>query len=413
MPKKDVLLARQPIFDRKLNTYAYELLFRPNMIDADAKQVDCDQATSMVMLNAFTEIGIQNLVGQHKAFINFTRNLILNPPPFTYKEIVIEVLEDIKPDKEIIESLTRLRKSGYLIALDDFIYHESLLPLVDLAHIIKVDVLALSAEQLAEHINLLKQQDVLLLAEKVETQEMQQYCMELGFDYFQGYFLSKPKNIKGRKIPANKLVIMQLLADLQKPDISSEQLHLTLSKDPGLSFKMLRLINSAAYRRPNKIESLYRAIILIGLNNIKRLASLLALSNLDDKPSALHEETMIRAKMCEFLGKRVFSKDVDLFFTVGMFSMLEAFFDAPMEELLESISLTSQMNDALLHREGILGFVLSTCEAYEQGNWQAIDWVRLKSHGLSINDVKDSYLESLEWSMSTGGFVSQTPKATT
>ncbi len=405
MQKKDVLLARQPIFDRKLNTYAYELLFRPNITESNNGLVDSDQATSMVMLNAYTEIGIQNLVGEHKAFINFTRNLILSPPPFTNKEIVIEVLEDISPDEEIIKSLADLKKKGYLIALDDFIYHDSLLPLVELAHIIKVDVLALSQDQLFEHVTLLKKHDVLLLAEKVETQEMQEYCMDLGFDYFQGYFLSKPKTITGKKIPANKLVVMQLLADLQSPDINSDKLHDTLSKDPGLSFKMLRLINSAAYRRPHKIESLHRAIILIGSNNIKRWASLLALTNLDDKPSALHEETMLRAKMCEFLGKRIQSNEDDLFFTLGMLSMLEAFFDAPMKKLLESVSLTNEMNEALLERKGLLGFVLSTCESYEQGRWDNIDWKGLKKQGLSINDVREAYLESLEWTMETGGVV--------
>lgn len=405
MSKKDILLARQPIFDRKLNTYAYELLFRSNAPKGEESPIDGDQATSLVMLNAFTEIGIQNVVGEHKAFINFTRNLILSPPPFTNQEVVIEVLEDIVPDAEIIQSLTELRETGYTIALDDFIYHSSLLPLVELAHIIKVDVLALTQDELLEHVNLLKQQDVLLLAEKVETQEMYEHCMSLGFDFFQGYFLSKPKTLKGNKIPANKLVVMQLLADLQSPDIEAEKLHNTLSKDPGLSFKMLRLINSAAYRRPNKIDSLYRAIILIGLTNIKRWASLLALSNLDDKPNALHEETMLRAKMCEFLGKRIQADEVDLFFTVGMLSMLEAFFDTPLEELLNSISLSDEMNAALLRREGALGFVLSVCESYEQGKWSNIDWQGLKKYELSILDVKEAYLESVQWAMETGGIV--------
>lgn len=159
------------------------------------------------------------------------------------------------------------------------------------------------------------------------------------------------------------------------------------------------MINSAAFRRLNKIESLYRAILLIGPKNIKHWASLLALSSMDDKPHALHEQTMLRAKMCEFLGEKIRAEQKDLFFTVGMFSMLDAFFDTPMKDLLASISLSDEINKALLTQEGVLGIVLQLSIAYEQGRWGDIDWQGMSKHGLSIEDVKDAYLKSLRWSM--------------
>ena len=265
-------------------------------------------------------------------------------------------------------------------------------------------MLAHTEHELTKQVKILKQYPVELLAEKVESQEMYNRCKDLGFKYFQGYFLSKPLIVKGRVTPANKLVVMQLISELQSPETSDPNvLNKTISRDPSLSFKLLRMINSAAYRRPNKIESLYRAILLIGPAQIKHWASLLALSNLDDKPHALHEQTMLRAKMCEFLGEKVSAEKKDLFFTVGMFSMLDAFFDKPLEELLSSISLADEINDALLHQAGVLGFVLNVSRAYEQGNWGEIDWQGLTEHGISIEDVKNAYLESLQWSMEASG----------
>ncbi len=406
MQQEETLLARQPIFNAKLDIYAYELLFRPATGGLESGVIDGDQATSTVMLNAFSEVGINNLVAENKVFINFTRNLILTPPPFSNQEIVIEVLEDIAPDPEVLQGLERLRQQGFTIALDDFAYDESLIPLIKLADIIKVDVLALNDEELDSNMLKLRDYPVKLLAEKVETQEMFQRCKELGFDYFQGYFLSKPILVKGRVIPANKLVVMKLIADLHSPETSDPGvLHDTISSDTTLSYKLLKMINSAAYRRPRKIESLYRAILLIGPNNIKHWASLLALSNLDDKPHVLHEQTMLRAHMCENLGSIVDNNKKDLFFTVGMMSMLDAFFDAPLNELLSSISLTDDINAALLEGEGPLGFVLSTTLAYEQGSWGDIDWSGLSQHGLTIKDVKKAYLDSLQWSIDTSSAV--------
>lgn len=397
MSQENILLARQPIYDIHLNICAYELLFRADHHGQDFNEIGADAATSTVIFNAFSEVGIHNVVGEHRAFINFTRNLILDPPPFTSGEIVIEVLEDIQPDPEILESLQQFKKQGYTIALDDFKYHESLQPFVDLADIIKIDVLALTQDELIAHAAMLQSDKVQLLAEKVETQEMYNFCKELGFSYFQGYFLSRPKAVKGRKVPADKLVVMKLLSELQSPDINPQMLNDTISKDAALSFKLLRMVNSAAYRRPNKIESLYRAILLIGLKDIKHWASLLALSSLDDKPHALAELTMTRAKMCELIGTHIHSEQSDLFYTVGMFSMLDAYFDTPLEVLLESMSFTDEINDALLKHEGMLGFVLKTAIAYENGEWGKIDWEGLSCYRLSIPDIKEAYLESLQW----------------
>ena len=396
MKEEELLLARQPIFDTELNVHAYELLFRSDAGDR-GDDLDADQATSVVLLNAFSELGIENITGHHQAFINFPHNLILSTPPFSPEDVVIEVLETVTPEPEILNALQALKQRGFTIALDDFVYREDLKPLVELADIVKVDVLELSETEIEQQVTQLRAFNVKLLAEKVETQTMFDFCQALGFDYFQGYFLSKPRNFSGRVIPPNKLIVMELLAELQKPDITPEDLLDVISKDPSLGYKMLRIINSAAYRRPQEIESLHRAILLLGPMVIKHWASMLALSNLSDKPHALREQTMLRAKVCELMGNNISTSVADQCFTVGMFSTLDAYFDTDMTELLDMVSVSDEIKQALLQHEGIAGHILAAVVAYEKGKWGNIPWSELRQHGLSVRDAKTAYIDALAW----------------
>ena len=411
MSTENIYLARQPIFDRQLNLFGYELLFRPDISDTEesAMPFEGDQATSMVVFNALSEIGITNLVGNKKAFINFTRNHLINPPPTSPETIVIEVLEDIEPDDEVLEAIQELKTRGYIIALDDFVYEDRFESFLELADIIKVDVLAANSETLECQVERLQKYKAKLLAEKVEDAAMFHRCQLLEFNYFQGYFLSKPNLVTGEKIASNKLIVMRLLTQLQTRDIDPEKLHRIISNDPALSMKLLRMVNSAALRRVEKIESLFRAIILLGLDNIRHWATMLALSKLQDKPIALYEQTMLRARMCELLGQIIARREADIFFTVGMLSMLEAFFDTPMEELLSSISLSEENQDALLNRGGRTGLILATVQAYTEDQWQHIEWDRLLPYGINATDVRDAHLESLQWTIDTTSAIFDTP----
>ncbi|KKM25215.1 hypothetical protein LCGC14_1597270, partial [marine sediment metagenome] len=195
-----IVIARQPIFDRQYQTYAYELLFRNNSEDnaANFDQFDGDLATTKVINYSFLEFGIDNLIGNHLAFVNLTRNFILNgdPLPFAGDRVVLEVLEDIEVDDELITAVRKLAHHGYHIALDDFIFHESLRPLLEVASIVKVDILSLSEAALREHVEILKTYPVKLLAEKVETKAEFELCFELGFEYFQGYFFCRPNIVE-------------------------------------------------------------------------------------------------------------------------------------------------------------------------------------------------------------------------
>ena len=391
------LLARQPIFDGNMKVVAYELLCRNSDLKFIAS-TDGDAASSQVLLNAFTELSIEQVVGAHKAFVNFTRTLIDSPPPFNRQKLVIEILEGQQVDAAMLHSLKQLREQGYTIALDDFELDENSKNLIAYADIIKLDVLSLSPEKLRYHIEYLKPFNITLIAEKVETYEMFEQCKALGFDLFQGYFLAKPRVITGKKISENKQSVLQLLSALHDQNVPIEKIERMIARDTLLSFKLLRLVNSAAFGMSRNVESLRQAIMLLGLNKLRNWVNLLALSNLSGKPHELSVAALTRARMCEMIATKMKQRNSpDAYFTVGLLSTLDAFLDSPLEELLKSLSLSESLNNAMLSHAGPEGMVLQIVQAHEQGHWQDIDWHQLEDLGLTPNLIAEIYVDSLHW----------------
>ncbi|MFT5562633.1 MAG: EAL and modified HD-GYP domain-containing signal transduction protein [Litorivivens sp.] len=241
-------MARQPIYDREINIVAYELLFR-QYSEHEAGVIDGDAATSELLIDAFTQWDIREIVGDTRAFVNFTKALIGRPLPFDKRHLVIEVLEDVIIDDSLVQDLKRLSEDGYTIALDDFIHTEKANEILPFADIVKIDILQLTRKEIEEHVILLAPFNVQLLAEKVETYEEFEFCRKLGFEFYQGYFLCKPELISNKKIPASKLAVLQLLHKLQNPQINMQELEQIVSGDPVLSFKILKLVNSASYNK--------------------------------------------------------------------------------------------------------------------------------------------------------------------
>ena len=392
----NIYIARQPIYDAQLKVVAYELLFRSGQTTNAADFLDGDEATRNVIVNSITEIGMDQLVGPHRAFINLTHNHVLQmaeqPMPELKDRLVLEVLEDIKADKEIIEAVTKLANDGFTIALDDFIYSESLQPLVELSDIIKIDLMALTVEELEVHVKQLSNGKRKLLAEKVETKEEFERCKELGFDYYQGYFFSKPQIIKGKSLPANKVAILSLLAKLQDNESSNEELAEIISQDLTMSVRVLRYINSAQFGFSREVNSIQQAIMMLGRTTIRNLATLLSMSQIKDKPHELLIISMIRSKMAENIAKQV-KMDKEICFTIGLFSIIDTLMDQDMEVLIEGLPLTENIRAALIRHEGELGKILNCVLAYESGDWENANY-----ENLSANDIRECYLEALNWS---------------
>jgi len=386
-------IGRQPIFDAVQKVIGYELLYR-RQDQTQANISDGDQATSQIFINSFLEMGLGQVVGNHLAFVNVTRNFITNkdllPPPTS--QLVLEILEDVKIDQTIITAVRKLKQMGYLIALDDFIYHPELKPLVNVANIVKLDVQALTRAELEKHVAILKKYPIKLLAEKIETPEMFDICKELSFDYYQGYFLCKPRVLTGRRMPANRINAMRMMAELQNPGIDIKGLEKLISQDPTMSYKLMRYINSAAFALGNKIDSIHHAIVYLGEKEIRLWATLITLTGIDDKPDELITTSLIRSKMCELLTPLCTRSNKDAALIVGLFSTLDAMMDLPLPDILRPLPLSPAITDALLNRTGPYAPILDSVIAYERGEWD-----KLQCAGISKDAVTEIYLRSLAW----------------
>ena len=391
----NLYIARQPIYDRALNVIAYELLYR----DDDQNRADFvngDVATTHVMVNTFLEIGFEKLVGsERRAFINITRAFLIDtyPMPFPKEQVVLELLEDIVIDDEVVAACHRLAADGYTIALDDFVYNETSKPLLETIHIVKIDVLALGMEKSRHQVATLRPFKVKLLAEKIESYEILEQCQALGFDYFQGYFLARPNLIKQQRTPVMRLTALRTLNILQNPQAEIKDIEATIAQDVALSYKLLRYINSAAVAFPKKVDSIHQALIIAGTQCIRLWATLIVLSNISEKPHEIMVIALARAKMCELLAEKMQLKNKDSFFTVGLFSALDALMDQSLPDILAHLPLSETVNNALLNHQGKLGEVLRSVLAYEKG----MEMEEINQLGLPLNVISDAYLEAIHW----------------
>ncbi|MBN2809273.1 MAG: HDOD domain-containing protein [Deltaproteobacteria bacterium] len=398
----DAYVARQPIFNRKKKIYAYELLFRDSTANF-VPDIDGDLATGQVLSNSVINIGMEEIAGDSLSFINFTESLLLKRIPLLLpkEKIVVEILEDVKPTPELLEACREISAKGYLIALDDFIYLPELRPLIEMADIIKFDFRISTIAEITSYIRRLPNPGPKLLAEKIETNEEFAIALDLGFDFFQGYFFCRPEIIKGRQIETTQLSHLEIVALLHQDAFEFAKLDELVSRDVGISYKLLRYINSPFFARLNKISTIKQALVYMGKDELQRFMSLIAISNLSSgKPHELINLACIRGKFCELLAqlsqKRVKSSEL---FTVGIFSLLDAIMDQPMHEIISKIPLSENIALALIQKKGLLAAFLILVIAYEQGRWALVKELADK---LAIPEaaIPDLYLEACRWSNS-------------
>ncbi|WP_299176555.1 EAL and HDOD domain-containing protein [uncultured Neptuniibacter sp.] len=387
-----ILMARQPIFDRNQKVVAYELLYRTE--DAQGHALFSNsEATSEVLLNAYTSISDAGQLKQVPAFINLTRDILVEQrlPEVPKKHIVLEILEDIEPDEEVVSAVEKLHKQGYRIALDDFVYDSKFSGLLDLCQIVKVDVLEHTSEELKEQVAALRKHKVTLLAEKIENHQKLEECVDLGFKLFQGHFLSKPKVIKGKKIQGSQVALMQLIQELQNPKATPEKLEEMIIRDPALTYKLLRIVNSAGYSLVRQVESVAEAIVLLGLEQVKKWATLIAMSSSQEKPEELSRSLLIRGRMCEQIAQEKKLSNYGSYFMAGMMSGLHALLDIERDTMLEQVPLGDDIKNAVSMGQGPIGEVLRNVVNYENGDWD------LLPSDLDGNLYDSAYRSSLEW----------------
>jgi len=291
-----------------------------------------------------------------------------------------------------------LKDDGYKIALDDFVYHDHLIPFIKLADFIKIDVLALSKSEIKHQLETLKPYlnkpyNIKLIAEKVETHALYQFCSDCEFDYFQGYFFSYPEMLEQKALPSNKLVILNMINRLQEPEISSEELESILVQDITLSYKLLRYINSATFSLRREVDSIKDAIIILGINNLKNWISLILMSKvIDTKPTELIVIGMIRGKMCELLAEMLHPEIKHQMFIIGLFSVLDALMDQPLIDLLDTVILSTPIKLALLDKVGKQGEIYESVLQYEK-----CDWDELTHSDIDAPQYIQAYLGAVYW----------------
>lgn len=405
----EVFVARQPIFNNKLEVCAYEILYRMGdkadlIADGDLTTseliADGDLATSEVIAGSFLLIGLETLTGGRRAFINFTSNLLLDGTAalLPKETCAIEVLENVEPSPEILTVLHNLKRQGYCIVLDDFVFNRKLCPLVELADIVKVDFLTTPNEEKFNLVKRLGHRRIEFLAEKVETRENFELALKSGYTYFQGYFFSEPVIVSGNDIPGYKLSYLHMLQEASRSDLNFDHAESIIKRDVSLSYKLLKYINSAAFGFRTKISSIKQALVLLGILEIRRWVSLISLRGLgQDSPDEIMTNSIVRARFGELLAPKIgfpnYSYDL---FMMGMFSMIDALMGRPIEEIVQDLPISDEIKYVLLGRESCYSKPYSLIIAYEKGDWQSFTDLAA-GYQLNQKEIPGLYLEAIQW----------------
>jgi len=394
-------LARQAILNAELKTVGYELLFRDGATNTAIFE-DGTRATSTVLTNALAEFGLDAVVGNFPAWINFQAQYLLDelPIPIAPKALVIELLEDAEPSDDLIQRLRTLAKQGYRIALDDFRYRPDLVGLVEVAHIVKVDVLGRTLEDIASEVNEFKRYNVELLAEKVEHMSEYEAYRKMGFNLYQGHFVCQPELFRQKRPPANRVALLRLMSELYVADPNISKIRDLVQQDVTLSYRLLKWLNSSLFALPHPVESIQQALVMLGMNRLRNLVCLIVLARIDDRPSVLLEIALTRAR----IGERVaphFKLAPEMMFTVGLFSILDALIGMPMDQILESMPLAPEVALAITSREGACGRLLSGIQAHENG-----DWAGVTKSGLNLEILTSAWVDAIVWVRSIRSMVS-------
>ncbi len=395
---RDVFVARQPIFDRRLRVYGYELLFRSGLEDLCALAND-SQATREVMEVAWLDLGMKTLVGDKLAFVNFTRELLLGgyESVLPAQSTVIEILETIEPDDDVIAACRHLSAAGYKIALDDFVYRPGVEELVDVADIIKISLGECDPAEQCREIRRINRYST-LLAEKVETKEDYEKAVGLGFAYFQGWFFCRPETLSGRTLSGSHTMCLKLLEAVWKPELDIDALEELIGGDVSLTHRFLRFMGSATFGWAGPFTSVRHGLALLGTELTRRWVSLISLNQLaKGKPDELLVHAAVRAKICEELGPCVGLGDrrSDLFF-MGSLSLIDTMLDRPMDLVIAQLPLTEDLEGALLGQPNDLRPVLELVTAYERSQWGECE--RLCAQlGVEEPTIAGLYRDSLTW----------------
>ncbi len=395
----NIYVARQPIFDNRMKLFGYELFYRRSERNLFEGMND-DQATASLITDSYF-MGFDELVDGTRGFINFSQNLILNDSPMLLPadKLVIEIVERTEITPELVEACRRLKKAGYKLALDNFTDNEAEQPLAELADIFKVDFLSTSLASQALMIR--KYRPVPFVAMKVETADEFRRACQLGYRLFQGYFFNKPVMMGAKEIGTLGSSMVGIMEKLSKSDPNLKELAAVIEKDVELSYKLLRIANSAYFRPRVPITSIHHALMQIGLVELRRWANLLLVKGLSNTDNAeMVKLSLIRGRMMALYSQAAgIRRGESDYFLTGMFSSIDALLDEPMDKILSRLPLTEAVQTALRGEPGPLRAALDAILAFERAEWETVD-AFLQAAGQPEGSLTPLYLEALKWQQS-------------
>lgn len=397
----EIFLGRQPILDRKHGLCAYELLFRSSSQNS-AMVEDNLVASARVISHAFTDLGLEQALGPYKGFVNCDASLLLSDvlEILPADKIVLEVLETVEITPTIVERCKELKARGFTLALDDFVnFEEKFRPMLELVDIVKIDLPQLKPGELKTVVQKLKPWPIKLLAEKVDSRQLADECLELGFTYFQGFYFARPTIVAGRKLGHSQLALMHLLS-LVMEDADTMELEAVFKHEPGLTVNLMRLTNSVATGCRVHVTSLRHAISVLGRRQLQRwLQLLLYTTSASGTMSPLMVMAATRGRLMELLAEQTGGNRemVDQGFMTGILSLMPALMSAPMEEILKNINLAPAVHGALQEGKGSLGAMLRLVEALESGDGAAAHAELKNLPGITNAIVNANLTEALRW----------------
>jgi EAL and modified HD-GYP domain-containing signal transduction protein len=395
----DLFVARQPIFDRHRTVVAYELLFRSGLENAFGRN-DPAKASLQMMNTTLLGFGLDALVGDKGAFFNASRDVLVNEQwaVLPARQSVIEVLETVEPDAQVVGACAALKRAGYRVALDDFVFrpeYEALLPYTDY---IKVDFLATREPDRASVARRFAARGIQMLAEKVENYQEFEQGLAAGYQFFQGYFFCRPEMVTGKDIAPIKSNLLRLIQEVNRPEVDFERLETIIKQEVALSVKLLRYLHSAGFGWKHEVATIGQALRVLGERPTRKWASLVALTLIgEDKPAELVTTSLVRAQFCEELGAHVPLPETraDLFLT-GLLSTLDALLDRPLELLLDQMSVSDEIRHALLGGDNHLGATLALAVAYDRADWAGVEGLAGRI-GFPEIQVPDAYRRAVDW----------------
>ena len=398
------LIGRQPILNRNEEIVAYELLFRSVDSPDMATVTDSSRATASVIINTLSEFGLDQILGPHRGFINVDLDLLMNDnieilPP---ERVVLELLETILVTPDLVERCRVLKQKGFVFALDDHIFDPCYHELYHLAEIVKLDLIQTPVGELPAMVANFRPYPVKLLAEKVESRDEYLLCLKMGFEYFQGFFFAKPSLMGKKRIDDQSSTLFNLMRMLAE-DAELEKIEQAFRRNPGLTYKLLLLVNSVSTGIREKVESVRHAIVILGRQRIKRWIQLTLFASDDSRGimNPLVDLAAVRAGFMEQLAIRhpllKGRKDAgEQAFMVGILSLLEKIYKISADEIVTTLNLPNELREALTARKGALGWLLEFSEMMES-SYFSLPSDQLKKLGLSYKDVQDAQLKAYQW----------------